>query len=131
MLLIETTDDIGSDAEERTQCRGRPDAVLASAPCRVEDLRHLLQIIHEELLRFLPERVPLAPGAESFSGKQLLQLLRERGLGDPAPADTQQLDLAVEWRVLPVVQRQQAVLPVDGAQDAFALGHFERADRRA
>ena len=144
---------------------------------------------------------PFRPGAERLGGKQLLQLLRERRLRDAALADAEQLDLAVQRRVLAIVQRaddvvrrgeafvavqlparqrdevrrvqprvlrvdrdehlddvivgeavenhrrhgerlvaemldvgvqrEQPMLAVDRAQDAFAFRHFERADRRA
>ena len=140
------------------------------------------------------------PGAERLRREQLLQLLGERRLRDAAAADAEQLDLAVERRVLAIVQRaddvvrrgeilvavqlpprerhqmrriearvlridrhehlddvilgeaieddrrhgeslvaelldvgvqrEQPVLPVDRAQDAFALRHLERAERR-
>src|SRR6185295_15163173 len=39
VLLIETPDDIGRDADERPQRRGRPDAVLAAVPRAAEDQR--------------------------------------------------------------------------------------------
>ena len=141
----------------------------------------------------------LAGAAERvLVGEQLLQLLRERRLRDAALADAEQLDLAVQRRLVAVVQRadhvvrrgqrfvaielaarerhqvrrvqprvlgvdrhehlddvifgeaveddrrhrellvaeaidvgvqrEQAVLAVDGAQDAFALGHLQAAD---
>src|SRR5919197_5783129 len=80
MLLIEPPDHIGRHADERPE-RGRAlDAVFAAIPGRVEDLRDLLQIIDEELLGILPERVSFAPGTEGLGRKQLLQLLRERRL---------------------------------------------------
>ncbi len=141
----------------------------------------------------------MRPAPERVGRKQLLQLLRERRLRDPAASDTKQLDFTVERRIFPIVQRaddvvsggetlvavelaagerdqvrrvqtrvlrvdrhehlhdvivgkpiendrrdgerlvaevldvgmerQQAVLPVDGAQDPFAFRHFQRADR--
>ena len=43
------------------------------------------------------------------------------GHGEPLVAEA--LDVGV--------QREQAVLPVDGAQDAFALRHLQHAERRA
>ena len=143
----------------------------------------------------------MRPGAERLGRKQLLQLLRERRLRHASLADAEQLDLAVERRILAIVQRaddvvrggealvavelaagerdevrrvqarvlrvdrdehlddvivgqaiedhrgdgerlvaemvdvgvqrEQPVLAVDRAQDAFALRHLQRADRRA
>ena len=96
VLLVEAPDDVGRDADERAQRRRALDAVLAAVPGGVEHLRDLLQVVHEELLRLLAERVALASGAERLGREQLLELLRQRRLRDAAAADAEQLDLAVE-----------------------------------
>src|SRR4029079_7817030 len=110
MFLIQAPDDIGRDADEGAERRGALDAVLPAVPGGAEDLRHLLQIVDEELLRLLAEGLPLAPGAERLPREQLLQLLRERRLRDTAAAHAEQLDLAVERRIFPVVQRAHDVV---------------------
>ena len=95
MLLIEPPDDVRCDPDEGAQRRRALDAVLPAAPGGGEDLRDLLQVVDEEPLRFLAERVPLAALAECFGSEQLLELLRQRRLRDAAAADAQQLDVAV------------------------------------
>src|SRR5213075_636117 len=105
MLLIETADNIGGDADERAQRRRRADAVLAAVPGAAEDERDLLEIVHEELLRFFVH-VARPPAREhAIVAEQLLQFLRQRRLRDAAAADAEQLDLVVERRVLAIVER--------------------------
>ena len=71
---------------------------------------------------------PLRPGAERLGGEQLLQLLRERRLRDAAAADAEQLDLAVERRVLAIVQRADDV--VRGGKALVAIQLAARRARR-
>src|SRR5829696_4661289 len=110
VLLVEPLDDVRRDTDEGPERRRALDAVLPTVPGRAEDLRHLLQVIHVELLRFLAERLALLARPERIGGEQLLQLLRERRLRDAARADPEQLDLAVERRVLAIVQRADDVV---------------------
>src|SRR5690606_10730318 len=79
VLLIEATDDVGRHADERAQRGRRTDAVLAPVPRTVEDEGNLLEVVDEEFLGFLV-RIGRPAAAEDVSGKQLLQLLRERRL---------------------------------------------------
>src|SRR6266705_2963167 len=93
VLLVQTPDHVGRDADERPERRRTPDAVLAPVPCGAEDQCDLLEIVHEELLRFFVN-VGRAPSAEyAVLGEQLFQFLRQRCLRDAAAADTEQLDL--------------------------------------
>src|SRR5690606_12686153 len=118
-VLIQAADDVGRDADERAQRRRRADAVLAAVPRRREQVRDLLEVIHEEALRLFAERLALASGPERLAGQQLLELLRERGLRHTPAADAQQLDVAVERRVLAVVERADDV--VRGGQILVAV----------
>src|SRR5262245_31616190 len=60
VLLIEPAHDVGRDLDERPQRRRALDAVLPAVPRGAEHLRDLLQIVDEELPRFLAERIALA-----------------------------------------------------------------------
>src|SRR5438477_140962 len=51
MLLVETPDDVRSDANEGAQRGCRADAVLAAVPGAAEDKRDLLEVVDEELPR--------------------------------------------------------------------------------
>ena len=102
-------DDVGRHADERAQRRGRPDAVLAAVPGAAEHQRDLLEVVDEELLRILVH-VAAAARCKGVGGEQLLQLLRERRLRDPAAADAEQLDLVVERRILAIVERPDDVV---------------------
>ena len=102
------------------------DAVLAAVPGGAEHDGHLLEVVHEEPLRLLAELVALAPGAERLGGEQLLQLLRERRLRDAPVPDAEQLDLAVERRVLALVQRAHDVVRRGEVLVAVELAARER-----
>mgnify|MGYP003694640331 CR=1 FL=1 len=82
----------------------------AAVPCGAEHHRHLLEVVHEELLRVVAEVSRSSRAAERIAGEQLLQFLRERRLRDAAVADAEQLDLAVQRRVLAIVQRAHDVV---------------------
>src|SRR5439155_21996194 len=119
VLLIQAPDDVGRDANERSERRRAPDAVLAAVPRAAEDERDLLEVVDEELLRFLVH-VPRAAAAEhALFDEQLLQLLRQRRLGDAPAADAEQLDFVVERRIVAVVQRPHDAVP--RPQRLFAL----------
>ena len=110
MHLVELADDIGRDTDERAQrCRGAH-AVLPSVPGRAEDHRHLLEVVHEEALRVVEERLRLALIAERVAGKEFLQFLRQRRLGDTPAAHAEQLDLARERRILALAERADHVV---------------------
>src|SRR5262245_25244672 len=96
MLLVETADDVGRDANEGAQRRGAADAVLASVPRAAEDQRDLFEVVDEELLRFFVHVARTPAGEHAALGKQFLELLRQRRLRDAAAADAEQLDLVVE-----------------------------------
>src|SRR4029077_8136921 len=109
-LLVEPADDVGRDADERAERRRRAYAVLAAVPRGGAYLRHLPEVVHEELLRFLAEVLGAASGAERIAGKQFLQFLRERRLRDlPAP-HAEQLYLLAERRVVAIVERAHHVV---------------------
>ena len=94
-------------------------------------LRDLLEVVDEELLRFLAELFALAGAAErGFVGEQLLELLRERRLADAALADAEQLDLAVERRVLAIVDRADDVVRGGERLVAIELAARERHEVR-
>ncbi len=96
VLLIQAPDDVGRDANERSERRRAPDAVFAAVPRAAEDERNLLEVVDEELLRLLVH-VGRAPSAEHTAlSKQLLQFLREGRLRHPAAADAQEFDLVVQ-----------------------------------
>src|SRR5262249_52456426 len=118
VLLVETADDVGRDANEGAQRRRAADRVLAAVPRAAEDERDLLEVIDEKLLRFLVHLAPAA-GEDAPFGKQLLQLLRERRLRHAAAADAEHLDLIVQRRILAVVQRPHDVVP--GRQGIVAI----------
>src|SRR5262252_4733699 len=110
VLLVEAADDVGRDADERAQRSRRADAVLAAIPGAAEDERDLLEVVHEELLRLFVDVARPPVREHPIVAEQLLQLLRERRLRDAAAADTEQLDLIVERRILAVVQRAHDVV---------------------
>src|SRR6478672_159751 len=64
VFLIESTDDIGSDANEGSQGGCGLDAVFAPVPGGTEHLRRLLQVIDEESLGLLAERLTLSTRSE-------------------------------------------------------------------
>ena len=64
MFLIQPSDNVRRYADEGAQGGRALDAVLAAVPRRVEHLRHLLEVIDEELLRLFAERITLAAGAK-------------------------------------------------------------------
>src|SRR5436190_3111723 len=96
VLLIETPDHIGGDADERAQ-RGRAaDAVLAPVPGGAEHERDLLEVVDEELSRLLVQVVRTTAAEHAAFREQLLQLLRQRRLRHSAAADAEQLDLVIQ-----------------------------------
>jgi hypothetical protein len=120
MLLVEPSNDVRGHADERPQRGSGTDAVFAAVPGSAEKLRHLFQVVHEEPPGLFAEVIPLAPGAERINREQLLELLRERRLCNPPASDAQQLDLAVQWRILAVIECaddvmgcRQGVIPVE------------------
>ena len=104
MLLIEAADDVGGDADKRAQRGRRLDRVLAPIPRALEHERNLFEIVHEELPGFLVKVVGSAHARKAVGREQLLQFLRERGLGDAPTPDAKQLDFVVQRRILTVVQ---------------------------
>src|ERR1051325_9065153 len=96
VVLIEATNDVGSDAYEGPQRGRRLDAVLGAVPGGAKDHRDLLEIVHEELPGVVTEIGRLARAAERIAGKQLLELLGKRSLGHSTVTDAQQLDLSVK-----------------------------------
>src|SRR5476649_470060 len=118
VLLIEPLDHFGRDAHERAQRGGGADAVLPAVPRAAEHERDLLEVVDEELLRLLVRVAGLLP-EDTVLGEQLLELLRQRRLRDPAAADAEQLDLVVERRVLAIVERADDV--VAGGQRFVAV----------
>ena len=96
VLLIQASDDVGSDTDERAQGRCGLDAVLAAVPGRAKHLGRLLEVVDEEPLALLSERLALPTRPERVGGKKLLELLSQRRLCDPAAADTKQLDFSVQ-----------------------------------
>src|SRR4030095_104822 len=104
-------DHVRRHADEGAKRRRRLDRVLAAVPRRFEDRRDLLEVVDEELLRFLAELFALPRAAERrFVGEELLHLLRQRGLADAALADAEQFDLAVERRLFAVIDRADDVM---------------------
>src|SRR5437667_3199622 len=90
VILIEPPDDIGRDADERAKRRRGLDAVFPAAPRRAKHHRDLLEVVDEEPLAFFAELRRFPRPAKRITGKQLLQLLRQRRLGDPSAADAKQ-----------------------------------------
>src|SRR5919106_3682265 len=119
VLLVQTPDDIGRNANERAKSGRAPDAVLAPVPGAAEHQRNLLEVVDEELLGFLVHVSRPAPAEYALLGEQLLQFLRKRRLCDAATADAEQLDLIVERRVLTIVQCANDI--VSGGQRIVAI----------
>src|SRR5581483_9542012 len=88
VLLVEAADDVRRDADERAQRRGAADAVLPPVPRAAEDLRDLLEVVDEELLRLFVH-VAAASVEDAAFGEQLLQLLGERRLRNAPAADAE------------------------------------------
>src|SRR5262249_9780231 len=126
VLLIEPPDDVRSDPDEGAKRRRPLDAVLSAVPGRAKDLRDLLEVVDEEALRLLAESVAFAAGAERLGGEQPLQFLSERRLCDPAFANAEQLDLAVEGGVLAIVEGANDVVRRGEALVAVELAAGER-----
>src|SRR5436190_1807807 len=110
MLLVQPANDVGGDTDEGAQRRCALDAVLAAVPGGPEYLRDLLEIVHVELPRLFAELVSLAPRPERLAREQPLQFLRERRLGHAPAADSQQLDIPKQRRIIPIVQRPDDVV---------------------
>src|SRR4029450_7004747 len=83
-------------------------AVLAAGPGAREDARDLLEVIEEEARRRLPEALRLRAPERIQAGEDALQLVGERRLRHPPPADAKQLDLAVQRRFRVLVERPDA-----------------------
>ena len=110
VFLVEASDDVGCDSNERSKRRCRSDAVLAAVPGTAEDQGDLLEIVHEKLLRILVEVSGFSRPTESIRRKELLELLGQRRLGHATTADTEQLDLVIERRVLAIIERPHHVV---------------------
>ena len=72
----------------------------------------------------------MRPAPNASLGEQLLELLRQRRLGDAAAADAEQLDLAVERRILAIVERADDVVRRGEAFVAIELAARQRHEVR-
>ena len=120
----------GRDPDERAQRRRRLDAVLAAVPGRAEHDRDLPEIVDEEPWPPRGTPRPCCPVPNASDGKQLLQLLRERRLGDAAVSDAEQLDLAVQRRLLLLAERADDVVRGGEVLVAIELAARQRHEVR-
>src|SRR4030095_12589644 len=104
VFLCETPHHAGRHAKESAQGRSRFDRVLAAVPGDPKHDRHLFEVVHEKLLGVLAEISRLAGSSERIAREERLELLCQRRLCHPSVTNAKQLDLAVQRRVLSVVQ---------------------------